>query len=95
MTSLQAYKPPATHVPSAPAAPQPSQLWFNSSRFSPQVSPPTPHNPGSVRHPSVSLHVAVQHSLPAPTPQVVGVAVHEQGLHVSSVPLQVRVQVAG
>jgi hypothetical protein len=34
------------------------------------------------------LHAAVQHWLPAPTPQVVGDAVHEQALHTSPVPLQ-------
>jgi hypothetical protein len=93
--SSQAYEPPATHVPAAPEAPQPWQLWFTSSRFSPQVSPPAPHSPGVVWHPSVALHVAVQHTLPLPTTQVVGGAVHEQALHTSPVPLQYRVQVAG
>ena len=83
------------HVPAAPAAPQPTQVWFTSSTFSPQVSPPAPHSPGSVWHPRVSLHDAAQHSLPLPTTQVVGGAVHEQPLHTSPVPLQYRVQVAG
>jgi hypothetical protein len=59
------------------------------------VSPPVPHEPAAVWHPSVSLHDAVQHSLPAPTPHAVVVAVHEQALHTSPVPLQYRVQVAG
>ncbi len=95
MTSSQGYEPPATHVPAAPAGPQPTQLWSMSSRFSVQVSPPIPHSPGAVWHPSVVLHDAVQHSLPPPTPHVVGDAVHEHPLHVSSVPLQYRVQVAG
>jgi hypothetical protein len=89
------YEPPATHEPVAPAAPQPSQLWFTSSRFSVQVSPPAPHNPGVVRHPSVSLHDASQHTLPLPTPQVVGDAAHEQVPHTSSIPLQKRVQLPG
>jgi len=89
------YEPPATHVPDAPAAPQPEQLWSMSSTFSPQVSPPVPHSPGEVRHPSVALHDAVQHSLATPTPQVVVVAVHVHAPHVSSVPLQYRVHVPG
>jgi hypothetical protein len=72
----------------APAAPQPWQVWFTSSRFSVQVSPPAPHSPGSVWHPSVSLHAAVQHSLLPPTTQVVIAAVQEQALHTSPVPLQ-------
>jgi hypothetical protein len=88
VVSLQAYDPPATQVPAAPAGPQPAQLWFTCSRFSEQVSPPVPHSPGAVWHPSVPLHPATQHSLPPPTPQVVGVAVHEQGLHTSAMPLQ-------
>jgi hypothetical protein len=75
-------------VPAAPPAPQPWQVWPTDSRFSPQVSPPVPHAPGAVWQPAVALHDAVQHSLPLPTPQVVGDAVHEQPLHVSSVPLQ-------
>ena len=95
MISSQVYEPPATHVPAAPPAPQPTQFWFTCSRFSPQVSPPAPHSPGAVWHPSVSLHDAVQHTLPTPTPQVAGAAVHEQALHTSPVPLQYRVQVAG
>jgi len=95
VTSSQAYEPPATHVPLALAAPQPWQVWFTSRRFSPQVSPPVPHSPGSVWHPSVALHDASQHSLPLPTPQVVAAAEQVHGLHVSSVPLQVRVHVAG
>ena len=86
--SSQAYEPPATQVPAAPAAPQPAQLWFTSSRFSEQVSPPVPHVPAMVRHPRVALHVASQHWFPPPTPQVVCPAVHVQLLHTSPVPLQ-------
>jgi len=95
VSSSQTYEPPATQVPVAPAAPQPWQVWFTSSRFSPQVSPLVPHEPDAVWHPSVSLHDAVQHSFPAPTPQVVVDAVHEHALHTSPAPLQYRVQVAG
>ena len=86
--SSQGYAPPAMHVPTAPAAPQPSQTWPTASRFSPQVSPPVPHEPAAVWQPRLSLHDAVQHSLPLPTPQAVGDAVHEQASHTSPVPLQ-------
>jgi hypothetical protein len=95
VTSSQGYEPPATQVPVALAAPQPVQLWFTSSRFSVQVSPPAPHSPAAVWHPSVALHDAVQHSFPTPTPHAFGTAVQAQLLHVSSVPLQCRAQVGG
>ena len=95
MNSSHGYEPPATHVPEAPPAPQPSQVWPTSSRFSPQVSPPEPHAPAAVWQPSVSLHAAVQHSFRVPTPHVVVVALHVQALHTSAVPLQYRVHVAG
>jgi hypothetical protein len=52
------------------------------------VSPPVPHEPAAVWHPRVSLHNAVQHWSPTPTPQVVIDAVQEQVLHTSPVPLQ-------
>jgi hypothetical protein len=79
----------------APAAPQPWQVWFTCRVFSPQVSPPAPHEPAVVRQPWAALHVAWQHSLDAPTPQVVDDAVQEHGLQVLSEPLQNRVQLAG
>ena len=88
MNSSQTYEPPATHVPAALPAPQPTQVWPTDKRFSPQVSPPVPHSPGAVWQPRVALHVAVQHTLPAPTPQVVDDAEQEQELHTSLVPLQ-------
>ena len=44
--------------------------------------------PSAVRQPEDALHTAVQHWLPAPTPQVVIPAEHEQVLHTSPVPLQ-------
>ena len=38
--------------------------------------------------PVAALHPASQHWFPLPTPHVAGVAVHEQALHTSPVPLQ-------
>ena len=90
---LHVYTVPPLHIPAAPAGPQPMQDSPMTSWFVEQVSGQVPF---VVRQPPVdALHDASQHSLAAPTTQVVGGAVHEQELHTSPVPLQYRVQVPG
>jgi len=93
LVALHVYTVPPLHIPSAPAGPHPAQDWPMMSWFVEQISGQAPL---VVRQPPVpALHDASQHSLPAPTPQVVGDAVHEQPLHTSPRPLQYRVQVPG
>jgi hypothetical protein len=62
------------------------------SWFDPQVSAQLP---AAVPQPDPPEHVTVQHWLPPPTSQVVGVAVHVHALHTSPVPEQYRVQEGG
>ena len=82
---LHVYNVPPLHIPSAPAGPQPTQDWRMVSWFAVQVSGQVSL---VVRQPPVdALHDAVQHTLAAPTAQVVVVAEHEQELHTSPVPL--------
>jgi hypothetical protein len=86
LAALHVYTVPPLHIPSAPAGPQPTQVWPMVSWFAVQVSGQVSF---VVRQPPVdALHDAAQHSLAAPTPQVVGGAVQEQELHTSPVPLQ-------
>ena len=93
LAALHVYNVPPLHIPAAPAGPQPAQYWPMTSWFAVQVSEQVP---SSVKQPPPDAsHDAVQHSLPAPTPQVVVAAEHEQVLHTSPVPLQYRVQVPG
>ena len=93
LAALHVYNVPPLHIPAAPAGPQPAQYWPTVSWFAVQVSGQVP---SSVKQPPPDAsHAAVQHSLPAPTPQVVVAAVHVQLLHTSLVPLQYRVQVPG
>ena len=83
---LHVYTVPPLHIPSAPAGPQPTQDSPRTSWFVEQLSGQVPF---VVRQPPVAaLQSAAQHSLAAPTPQVVVAAVHEQELHTSPVPLQ-------
>jgi hypothetical protein len=77
--------PPESQTPSAPGAPQPAQVWSTSSSVAPQVSPPVPQTPGTVRQPRLGLHDASQQPLPAA--QVVVAAVHE---HVPQLPAPVQ-----
>ena len=93
LAALHVYTVPPLHSPAAPAGPQPVHVSPRISWFAVQLSAQAPL---VVRQPPVdALHAAAQHSLPAPTPQVVGDAVHEQPLHTSPRPLQYRVQVPG
>jgi hypothetical protein len=86
LAALHVYEPPPEQIPSPPAEPQPTQYWPMRSWFAVQVSGQTP---SSVKQPPVAaLQEATQHWLPAPTPQVVAAAEHEQELHTSPVPLQ-------
>ena len=83
---LQVFTVPPLHIPSAPAGPQPTQVWPMVSWLAVQVSGQVSL---VVRQPPVdALHDAVQHTLAAPTAQVVVAAEHEQELHTSPVPLQ-------
>jgi hypothetical protein len=87
------YTPPPEQIPSAPAAPHPTQPWPTSSWFAPHTSA---HVPAVVRQPPVpASHPAAQHWFEGPTPHVVTAAVHVHALHTSAVPLQYRVHVAG
>jgi hypothetical protein len=73
-------------MPSAPAAPQPTQYWPTMIWEAVQVSG---HVPSVVKQPpEPALHAATQHWLAAPAVQVVCAAVQVQGLHVSPLPLQ-------
>jgi hypothetical protein len=93
LAALQVFTVPPLHIPAALAGPQPAQNSPTVSWFAVQVSGQVSF---VVRQPPVaSLQDDSQHSLPAPTPQVVVDAEHEQELHTSPVPLQVRVQVPG
>jgi hypothetical protein len=93
LAALHVCTVPPLHSPSALFAPQPWQVSPRMSWFAVQVSAQAPF---VVRQPPVAaLHDDAQHSLAAPTPQVVVVAEHEQELHTSPVPLQYRVQVPG
>jgi len=86
LAALHVYTVPPLHIPSAPAGPQPTQVWPMVSWLAVQVSGQVSL---VVRQPPVAaLHAAVQHTLAAPTPQVVIAAEHEQLLHTSPVPLQ-------
>jgi hypothetical protein len=86
LVALQVYSDPPEHSPAAPAGPQPVQPWPTVSWFAAQVSAQVPL---VVRQPPrSSSQPAWQHWFPPPTPQVLGVAVHEQLLQTSPVPLQ-------
>jgi hypothetical protein len=90
---LHVYTVPPLHIPSEPAGPQPTQDWPMVSWFAVQVSGQVSL---VVRQPPVdAVHAASQHTLAAPTPQVVVAAEHEQELHTSPEPLQYRVHVPG
>jgi hypothetical protein len=76
---------PPPHAPLAPLAPQPEHVLAVVRRFDPQLSAQLP---AAVPQPAPLVQVTVQHSLPPPAAQVVGVAEHVQLLHTSPVPLQ-------
>ena len=93
LPAVHVYTEPPLHIPAALAGPQPAHDWPTTSWLVEQVSA---HAPPAVRQPPApALHEATQHWFPAPTPQVVSPAEHEQVLHTSLVPLQYRVQVPG
>jgi hypothetical protein len=83
---------PALHVPLARFDPQPWQVRPVVTVAAVQMSAQLP---GSVRQPENSSQSATQHWFVAPAAHTVGAAVHEQSVQVSSLPLQVRVQVSG
>jgi hypothetical protein len=83
---------PPPHAPFARLGPHPEQPLPVVTRFDPQVSAQVP---AAVPQPDPPEQVTVQHSLPPPTEQVSAVEEHEQELHTSPVPLQVRVQLPG
>jgi hypothetical protein len=77
---------PPEQMPSAPAAPQPTQYWPVMIWLGVQVSGQVP----SVvkQPPEPALQAAWQHWLAAPVVQDVCAAVQVQGLQVSELPLQ-------
>jgi hypothetical protein len=92
VVALHVVEVPGLHVPSARFSPQSVQLRPVVTVVALQMSAQTP---ASVLQPVTSSHPTVQHWSSGPTSQSSSVSVHEQGLHVSSTPLQVRVQVSG
>jgi hypothetical protein len=92
VVSSQAVPVPPPHAPFARLGPHPEHALLVVRRFDPQVSAQVP---GAVPQPDPPEHVTVQHSLPPPTAQVSAAEEHEQVLHTSPVPLQVRVQLPG
>jgi hypothetical protein len=80
------------HVPLAPLALQPEQVWLVISVVVPHSSAQVPK---SVWQPVLVSQSMVQHSLPDPVVQAVVDALHVHGLQVALVPLQYLVQSAG
>jgi hypothetical protein len=93
LAAVQLCTVPPLQSPAAFAGPQPAHDWPTMSWLAEQLSA---HASAVVRQPPVpESHDAAQHSFPPPTPQVDSTAEHEQLLHTSPVPLQVREQVPG